>query len=802
MKTRNTEPLEQPILVSPEIDLRGTAPRIQPALPGLGGSNPRGDTIAFTNAYMTFNGKPWCAVSGEIHHARYPHGEWKDALRKIKAGGIDVISTYVFWIHHEEVEGVFDWSGDRDLRLFVQLCAEAGLFAIVRIGPFCHGEVRNGGFPDWLYGRPFPLRSNDERYLALVRRLYGEIGRQLEGQYFKDGGPVIGVQLENEFMHAAAPWETTPKLCLEWISGGTGGTSHIRALKKLAIEAGIVVPIYTTTGWGGAPVLEGEVLPLYGGYSICPWNITESTPVHSPTREYVFRDFHGPGLRYDVFDPPYDPAAYPFACCEIGGGMQSWYRYRAVAPAESVEAMAVVKLAGGCSLLGYYMFHGGSNPTGARGFLNEHVVPRISYDFQAPLGEFGQVRDSYRRLRRLHLFCRDFADQLLPASTALPQGAAAIEARDTDTLRFAARAAGGRGFLFFTNYQDHVQTRAHAEVAVELLMAEEQVRIPGTGGFTLKAGVSAIMPFNLDTCGVRLEYATSQPIARVGVEPPGAQPAVHYFFFAHDGIPPEYRFDRKDIESVESGDMARAEEGGSLVLRPPVGMQSAFSVTARSGARAVFHTLTEKKSLGFSRLNVWGRDRVVITEADAWESDGALKLSRRGPASTPVEVLVFPRPDASLAAGGVRLQAAEEGYFSRYSIPMHVLRIELEVTRSGPGNAEVRLPARAFDGAKEVFLSIEYDGDVGNAFIDGRLIADDFSNGQPWEIGLRRFRPRIEESGLYIHVTPRREGTLVVHESGMAAQQELKGKQVEEIRGITAIAEREVTVVNERAPGR
>jgi hypothetical protein len=83
---------------------------------------------------------------------------------------------------------------------------------------------------------------------------------------------------------------------------------------------------------------------------------------------------------------------------------------------------------------------------------------------------------------------------------------------------------------------------------------------------------------------------------------------------------------------------------------------------------------------------------------------------------------------------------------------------------------------------------------TGNAFIDGRLVADDFSNGEPWEIGLRRFRPRIEERGLYIHITPRREGTLVVHESGMAAQQELKGKQVAEIRSITAIAERELIV--------
>jgi hypothetical protein len=191
---------------------------------------------------------------------------------------------------------------------------------------------------------------------------------------------------------------------------------------------------------------------------------------------------------------------------------------------------------------------------------------------------------------------------------------------------------------------------------------------------------------------------------------------------------------------------------------------------------------------------VWGRDRLIITQADAYESDEALKLSYRGTPEGPIEILVFPGVDAPLFADGAPLRAAAEGYFTRFSVPRQARHIEIEVTRSGPGNAEVRVPAGVFDGEKEVLLSIEYEGDVGNAFIDGRLIADDFSNGEPWEIGLQRFRPRIEESGLTIHVTPRREGTLVVHESGMAAQQELKGKQVAEIRSITAIAAREVIV--------
>ena len=85
---------------------------------------------------------------GEFHYARYPASEWEREILKMKAGGVDIVATYVFWIHHEEVEGQFDWSGQRDLRRFVELCGRHGMYAWVRVGPWAHGESRNGGLPD------------------------------------------------------------------------------------------------------------------------------------------------------------------------------------------------------------------------------------------------------------------------------------------------------------------------------------------------------------------------------------------------------------------------------------------------------------------------------------------------------------------------------------------------------------------------------------------------------------------------------------------------------------------------------
>jgi hypothetical protein len=211
----------------------------------------------------------------------------------------------------------------------------------------------------------------------------------------------------------------------------------------------------------------------------------------------------------------------------------------------------------------------------------------------------------------------------------------------------------------------------------------------------------------------------------------------------------------------------------------------------------IIHTLTDEESLRFSVLHLWGRDRVVITTADVFEGGG--NLHARGTSSETIDILLFPAPGQALGARGAALEAGQDGLFTRCRLVLPGEPIELEVTRFGGGDAEVRLPAGAFVGTKEILLSIEYDGDVGNALMDGRLVADDFANGARWEIGLGRLRPAIENTGLALHVTPRREGTVVVRESGMAAQHELSGREVARLGVIEAVAVREAVIEAERA---
>lgn len=165
------------------------------------GTDNNGNKISFTNYYMKVNDKPFFGISGEFHFSRYDEEYWEEEIIKMKLGGINIIATYIFWNHHEEVKNVFDWEGNKNLRHFIELCRKNGMYVIIRIGPFDHGEVRNGGIPDWLFGRPFEIRSNDEGYLFYVDRLYKEIGKQVKGLLYKDGGPIIGTQIENEYMH-------------------------------------------------------------------------------------------------------------------------------------------------------------------------------------------------------------------------------------------------------------------------------------------------------------------------------------------------------------------------------------------------------------------------------------------------------------------------------------------------------------------------------------------------------------------------------------------------------------------------
>ena len=451
---------------------------------------------------LIIDGHRVCPVMGEVHYSRIPAGEWAAEVKKMKEGGVTMIATYVFWNHIEEQEAIFRWDGQRDLRRFLEICQEQGLPVVLRIGPFCHGEVRNGGIPDWVFRKGCKLRSTDRVFLGFAEKLYRQIFTQVQGLQWKDGGPVIACQFDNEYR---------------------GSGDYLMALKRIALNIGFDLPFYTRTGWPELtkPVPFGEMIPLYGDYADGFWDKETKECVGNYYKAFNFKAYRSStAIGTDMIDysqisnlkPQTSNQDYPYFTCELGGGMATAYHRRPFVYPEDAYSMALVKLGSGSNLLGYYMYHGGTNPESSTGITlneNQHTLgtanndlPVVSYDFQAPLGEFGQTYPQYYMLRPLHLFMHDWGETLAPMPAVFPSSQDLKKGQD-DQLRWAYRALGDSGFIFVNNYE-RLQDLSAKKNAV---LAACGVSLPR---LTIPAGCMAIFPVNIG--GIR--YATAQLVAR------------------------------------------------------------------------------------------------------------------------------------------------------------------------------------------------------------------------------------------------------------------------------------------------
>lgn len=706
------------------------------------GESQDGEELSFTNYYMEKNGKPFFGVSGEFHFSRMSEERWEDELIKMKMCGINIVSTYVFWIHHEEEEGIFDFSGRRDIRRFVELCAKYGLYVILRAGPFDHGEVRNGGLPDWLYGKPFEVRKISEGFLHYTARLYKKVAGEVKGMFFKDGGPIIGVQIDNEYMHSSAPWEITTGISDEWVFQGNEGEAYMLRLKELAAECGLTPVFYTCTGWGGAPAPK-SMMPLWGGYAFRPWIFYSYKGEHPATEEYVYQDFHNNhGECTNDFKPTYQPEEKPYACCEMGGGMGSSYYYRFQYPFKSVDAMANIKMGSGCNFLGYYMFQGGSNPTGKHGgFMNEGQMPKISYDYQAPLGEFGQVRESYRRLKTIHYFTEAFGERMCGLKTVLPAGASYIKPEDKETLRYGVRTDGKRGFLFLNNYQDHVNMPYRRGQEVRLRLKEETLSF----SFDLAEEENGILPFHFDMDGIDLVQATAQPITRFTSNGERV-----YVFFVPDGMEGNFVFQN-----------GVAIDGRKTTCHVCKGQKEAQR----------FVVETDQVRITVLVLSRAMADRMYLVKNGLVFTDGGLLEDGKGLRLETTEAVntVYTYP-ADLLSGTGSAEKDQDAFLGCRCFRIREQRIEPRVSQVSPHRYVIEFPPQFMEGIKDAYLQLSYTGNIGHGFLDGRMIHDNFCNGDIWEIGLKDFAEELAEKPMTIYITPIKEGAKVHVDSPMAAR--------------------------------
>lgn len=638
--------------------------------------NMGGSGIEVNSRYFLKNGNPFIPVMGEMHFSRVAPENWERELAKMKSGGITVVSTYLFWIYHEETEGVFDFSDGLDIRQFVQLCKKTGLDVILRIGPWAHGECRNGGFPDWLLKKPFKLRDNNSGYMALVEKWYDAIYNEIKGLLYKDGGPVIGIQLENELVDNAP---------------------HLLLLKQTAQKIGFDVPLYTVTGWNsskGADIPNDEVIPVFGGYPEAPW--TGHTKRLDPSVHYFFNPMRndsaiGADLIGEVHEGGLPYERYPFATCELGGGIQVTHHRRPLIKPMDVYAPALTKLGSGNNLPGYYMYHGGTNKIGkcstfneskATGYPNDYTI--LSYDFQAAIGEYGLIRGQYRLFRLLHMFVSDFGDILAPMDAYMSEHP--VERNDLESLRYSARTDGESGFVFVNHYQRLDTLKKCENVQFDIcgsVFPENGITVDGEQAF--------ILPFNLKTAGGVLKYSTCQLLCRQDNT---------YFFMALDGIPCEYVF--------ESGKH----------FTPSAGLDSAFEI---NGAK--FVTLTKDQALYTQKYD----GRVYIgNNCDIYFMNGEpVTDDEKG------EYFVYDGNSFILKSAHVTTRTAPTVDCSPVDAPDFESEYFYELDMEKPRKKLwYDISVNGADG----FVHIDYTGDAAQLYADGVLIADDYYYGGEWVV--------------------------------------------------------------------
>jgi hypothetical protein len=718
------------------IDLTQPIPAANPAPYGPGTTtDPHGHSITADSQSFLLDGKPWIPIAGEFHYSRYPRDEWRDELLKMKAGGITVVSTYVFWLHQEQNQGVFDWSGQRSLRDFIQLCKELGLKVVVRLGPWCHGEVRNGGFPDWVQHSGTKLRSTDPAFLKLVEPLYAQEAKQMQGLLWKDGGPIIGVQLDNECNNAP----------------------YLAALKKMAIADGIDVPYYAITGWQITVPASG-FMPLFGGYADGFWTNSQD----GFRREFMFTDVRATnnlGAQMNDKNPSDSKviAQFPYACAEIGPGMMSSYAKRIKVDPNVVTAMALCKLGCGNNMPGYYMYHGGTNPdaepdmepgTVSLGPItlqetHPNFMPLKDYDFQTALGACGQVRDQFHYLLEQHLFLQDFGPALARMPAFFPDVRPSGQ-DDFQTMRWDVRSDGTSGFLFFNNEQVASTLPAHEDVQFQLKTASGDLTIPAQP-VTIPSGSYGIWPVNLNCDGVTLRYATAQPLCRIDA----GHGLTVYFLSAFDGIPARLAVDSSGAKPSGLGNAAPS--GGEIAPIDP-GKDAVAGFQKPDGSRVSFVILTPKESRHVWRANFAGQDRLIISNATVLEDAGRLRIQADN--ANDLDISIFP-PVSLLTSGANVIMGSKGPVFSRFSpapprppsppkIAVTLQQAASPVTLSGTLDAAwtsaavYRLAIPPDAAGRHVILNVHYTGDAARLYIGDRLFDDSYSNGDPMPIALWR----------------------------------------------------------------
>lgn len=310
------------------------------------------------------DGKPYQIISGEMHPARIPAEYWRHRIKMAKAMGCNTIAAYVFWNYHEKKEGVFDFkTGNHNIAEFIRICQQEGMWVLLRPGPYVCAEWDFGGLPPYLLKIPdIKIRCMDERYMKAATNYINKLSKEVTSLQCTNGGPILMVQVENEY-------------------GSYGNDKvYLETLKNLWIKNGITVPFYTSDGPTAymldAGTVKGAAIGLDSG---------------SDSASFAAAYNHNPNV------PAFSGETYPGWLTHWG---EKWQR-----PDTNDLKKEITYLLDNKKSFNFYVIHGGTNfgfTAGANSGSPTIYQPDItSYDYDAPINEQGLPTPKYFMLRNL-----------------------------------------------------------------------------------------------------------------------------------------------------------------------------------------------------------------------------------------------------------------------------------------------------------------------------------------------------------------------------------------------------------------
>lgn len=328
--------------------------------------------LTISDGEFRHNGKVIKIHSGEMHYERIPKEYWKHRLQMLKAMGMNTVATYVFWNYHEIEPNVWDFkTGNKNLSEFIRIAKSEGLYVILRPGPYACGEWEFGGYPWWLQNNPeLVIRGNNKPFLDACKSYLQHLYKEVDGLFANQGGPIIMVQVENEFGSYVSQRTDIPL---------KEHQAYKMSIFNMLKEIGFPQPFFTSDGtWlfqDGA--IEG-VLPTANGESNID-NLKKAVNTHYKKGPYMVAEFYSGWL---------DHWAEPFI--KIGP--------------EEIASQTKKYLESDVSF-NYYMVHGGTNfgfTAGANYNAESDIQPDItSYDYDAPISEAGWVTPKFTAVREV-----------------------------------------------------------------------------------------------------------------------------------------------------------------------------------------------------------------------------------------------------------------------------------------------------------------------------------------------------------------------------------------------------------------